>query len=250
MDYSIFLATLEQIKNERYRLNEVDLLLDILRDMSILSFAPDKLRIPFLADINYVYGLAGMDRERGEIMRGIVSRPEEFGVKPQDKCTKMMYELFDGNDMFIIGLNQLVSTNIKKYQRENNISSMYKRFKNINDITLEYLDFYDNLELLECDRNTIKSQIPDIISFWRNCTLGYSGYEEISEGEYIPLMPGKVDEIALKAHYADVYTESIDWVDMGDGKLTGRYAEREKPDKISLMMQVEDKSYYFVALNK
>jgi hypothetical protein len=219
--------------------------------MSIRSFAPDKLRIPFLADINCVYGLAGMDRERGEIMRGIVTRPEEFGVSPaQDKCTQIMYGLLGGAAMAEIGLNQLVAENIKRYQLENNISSLYKRSKNINGIALEYVDYHDNLELLECDRNTIKSQIPAIVSFWRECTLGYSGYEEITEGEYIPLMPGKVDEISLKAQYADVYTESIDRVYMGGGELIGRYVERERPDKISLMMQVDDKHYYFAALNK
>ena len=220
-----------------------DLLFEVSTMKLIKGWVPKKY--PSLQNPLTYVGLTNMNTEQFNSYGRVISCPSEFveqipehaeqGVEWYGKMGKM----FGFDAMRNIAYYHCIKSNIQELQQSMNISAIEPRKDCIRGKDLQYLDFSDQLVVLEQDKVALKEQALKLGEFFLKVVKMPEIYN-LSEIETDdndkefgkPCTYSKIEDIAQNAIYARIYAESLNWEHIGGKQYQGTYCDRLDPDKI------------------
>jgi hypothetical protein len=231
--YLRFVKHVDILRKGKEKQDDGEFLASILRDCSFRRISPESVIDKRILEPNIFYGLAGMTCEMGDKVFTAIARPSEFDISPPPKCSQSLYNIFGGSAMAEIGIYHQIRENINELQLRENISSITSNKRVIRGKLIRYLDYNDQMMLLDKDREILRSQVPKLVDFFRLISNGYAGFNELDDESLVPLIPGVLDVAMQESEYVWVAAESLNWTKSGD-MWTGHYCHRYDPDRIRL----------------
>jgi hypothetical protein len=209
--------------------------------------------------MNIVKGGHFTPEHHKDLLSRIIDCPEEWGipseaVKDGAKHFQAMKSFIGIDGLMGVWAYQDFRDQIQKFQVENGISATNERSITICGQTLSYIDYDDQLKLLDEDLKTLKAQVPAIYKLFRvSVPSDYLIIESIDDETDKVITQDVIEFLSRSCDYAWIHKDSNDWVPFGNGHRSIS-ADRDPPDEITLSLkwgEPEDPktSRYFKAIN-
>jgi hypothetical protein len=215
--------------------------------------------------MNIVKGGHFTPEHHKDLLSRIIDCPEEWGVPSEDvkdgaKHFQAMKSFIGIDGLMQVWAYQDFRDQIQKFQVENNISATQQRSITLCGQMLSYVDYDDQLKLLDEDLKVLKAQVPGICRLFRNSVPDdYLILESIDDEtdktitQDVVVTQDVIEFLSQSCDYAWIYKESHDWVpfELGHRSVS---ADRDPPDEITLSLKWGDPedpktARYFKAIN-
>lgn len=181
-----------------------------------------------------------------DLLSRMIDCPEEWGFPSEE--VKEGAKFFQNIKSFLgidavskIFAYQNFRDQVQKFQVKNGISATQHQSKTICGQTLNYIDYDDQLILLEEDLKILREQVPAICNlFLSSLSKDYVLFEQLDDESSVIATPEMIRFICRDCDYAWVHPTSHDWELDASGGYSGTFIDRDPPDEITLGLKWGD----------